>query len=357
MNTNYGECYVKVDMAEAKDFKANFKERATCRATYVATKEGLKIKEMSVYMDGKTYIGGQGQYEMASAPMDLDIPAMDIPLENAISNSSVKAPVTAIDKTIDQNIPISTIKKNNVFAVIIGNERYQRVAHVPYANNDAKIFAEYCKKTLGLPDKNVKVYENATYGTMIGAVSDIQKIAKAFKGDINVIFYYAGHGVPDDDGKEAYLLPTDADGRRMRLCYRLNELYQDLASLGADNTTVFLDACFSGATREKDKMLKQERGVAIKVKEKDVPGRMVVFSAASGSQTAAAYDDEHHGMFTYYLLEKLKETKGNVDLGTLGEYVTSKVALQSRLKNNKDQTPTVMPGAGMDGNWKKLRLR
>ena len=48
-----------------------------------------------------------------------------------------------------------------------------RVSSVSYANNDARIFAEYCKKTLGLPGQNVKVYENATYGTMIGAVSEV----------------------------------------------------------------------------------------------------------------------------------------------------------------------------------------
>ncbi len=259
--------------------------------------------------------------------------------------------------TVDKDIPVNKTSNENTFVTIIANERYAKVAAVPYAEHDGEVFAEYCNKTLGIPKENIRKHFSVGLADMIGAIDDIKGIARAKQGRCNVIFYYAGHGVPDDDGKEAYLLPTDADGRRMRLCYRLNELYQDLASLGADNTTVFLDACFSGATREKDKMLKQERGVAIKVKEKDVPGRMVVFSAASGSQTAAAYDDEHHGMFTYYLLEKLKETKGNVDLGTLGEYVTSKVALQSRLKNNKDQTPTVMPGAGMDGNWKKLRLR
>ncbi len=265
-------------------------------------------------------------------------------------------PMRAMSK-VDKDIPVVKTKNDNTFVTIIANERYTKVAPVPYAERDGEVFAEYCNKTLGIPKENIRKHLSVGLADMLGAIDDIKGIARAKHGHCNIIFYYAGHGVPDDDSKEAFILPTDADGRNTRLCYRLSELYGELAKLEADNTTVFLDACFSGATRDKDKMLKQERSIAIKVEEEDVPGRMVVFSAASGNQTAAAYDDEHHGMFTYYLLEKLKETKGNVDLGTLGEYISSKVALQSRLKNNKDQTPTVQPGAGMDGGWKKIKLR
>ena len=63
----------------------------------------------------------------------------------------------ATDRSADTDIPVTGIRQNNTFAVIIGNENYHSVAKVPYAVNDAKVFAEYCKKTLGLPDENVSV--------------------------------------------------------------------------------------------------------------------------------------------------------------------------------------------------------
>ena len=121
---------------------------------------------------------------------------------------------------------------------------------------------------------------------------------------------------------------------------------------------VFLDACFSGARRSEDgDMLMSARSIAIDVDEGEVEGRVVVFSAASGDQTALAYDEKKHGMFTYYLLKKLKDTKGDVCLADLGEYITEQVALQARLKNHKEQTPTVVPGTAFGEEWGVMKLR
>ena len=111
---------------------------------------------------------------------------------------------------VDTNIPSGAQAANNTFAVIIGNENYSQVSKVPYAQNDAKIFATYCQKTLGLPQKNIKTYTDATFGILLSAVDNIKKIAEAYKGNLNVIFYYAGHGLPNEDSKDAFLLRADA---------------------------------------------------------------------------------------------------------------------------------------------------
>lgn len=257
---------------------------------------------------------------------------------------------------VDTNIPINKKDKNNTFAVIIGNYDYLYVNKVPFVNNDVRIFSEYCLKTLGLPDNNVRVYENATYGSMIGAMSNLQKIAKAFKNDINVIVYYAGHGIPDEASKEAYLLPIDADGMNTEVCYPLSRLYKELSELNARQVTVFFDACFSGADRNNG-MVVSARGVAIKPKSNHPLGNTVVFSAATGQQTAYPYKEKSHGMFTYYLLKKLQETKGEVTLGELGTYISDETAKQAVLSNGKEQTPTVLTPIGMSDEWKKWKMR
>lgn len=56
---------------------------------------------------------------------------------------------------VDIDIPIANNVSNYTFAVIISNEKYQMEKSVQYAENDGKMFTEYCKKTLGLPEKNV----------------------------------------------------------------------------------------------------------------------------------------------------------------------------------------------------------
>jgi hypothetical protein len=55
-------------------------------------------------------------------------------------------------------------------------------------------------------------------------------------------------------------------------------------------------------------MLASARGVAIKVKEEKPQGNLVVVSASQGDETAYPYNEKRHGLFTYYLLEKLQES-------------------------------------------------
>ena len=262
----------------------------------------------------------------------------------------------AADRSIDTDIPITGGKQDNTFAVIIGNENYQSVAKVPYAANDAKIFAEYCKRTLGLPEENVAVYTDATYGKMLGALQRISNIADAYNGNISIIFYYAGHGIPDDASREAFILPIDADGTIKESCLSLSRLYSSLARLNARRVTAFLDACFSGAERGNG-MLASARGVAIKPKQNTIDGNVVVFTAVTGDQTAFPYKPSEHGMFTYYLLKKLKESRGNVSLGELSDYITTNVKQRSIVVNNKLQTPVVIPSDRLSTIWRTLPLR
>ena len=257
---------------------------------------------------------------------------------------------------VDTDIPSGAQAANNTFAVIIGNENYSQVSKVPYALNDAKIFATYCQKTLGLPQKNIKTYTDATFGILLSAVDNIKKIAEAYKGNLNVIFYYAGHGLPNEDSKDAFLLPVDADGRNTAACYATNKLYEELAGLGAKSVTVFMDACFSGAQRGEG-MLASARGVAIKPRDVEPKGNMVVFSAASADETAYPYTEKGHGLFTYFLLKKLQESKGNATLGELGSYIREKVSQESIVTNGKSQTPTVVSSAALGDGWKNMRLK
>lgn len=257
---------------------------------------------------------------------------------------------------IDVNLPKATAVSENTFAVIIGNEDYKYVAKVPFAVNDASIFAKYCRVTLGLPDDNVRLYKNATYGDMLDAIDDISAISEVYGGKIRVIFYYAGHGVPDEASRNAYLLPVDARSQQLKTCYAIEQLYSRLSALKAESVTVLLDACFSGSLRG-DGMLMSARGVAIKPRADEPKGSMVVFTAATGDQTAYPYAEKRHGMFTYYLLSKLQESGGVVTLGELGDYITAKVSQQSVKVNRKAQSPTISVSPDIEASWRTLPLR
>lgn len=105
-----------------------------------------------------------------------------------------------------------------------------------------------------------------------------------------------------------------------------------------------------------DGMLVAARGVAIKARSGMPQGNMVVFSAAQGDETAYPDYEEKHGMFTYYLLQKLQETEGNVTLQELGEYIIDNVRKKSVI-NGKLQTPCVMASPTVGDAWKTCRLK
>ena len=257
---------------------------------------------------------------------------------------------------VDIDIPQILNRNPNTFAVIIANEHYTQVEKVPYAIADGTTFAAYCEKTLGIPQNNIRIYEDATYGKMLAAISDIGLIAEAYDGDLNIVFYYAGHGAPMEGTQEAYLLPVDSYGAHSGAALSLDDLYSELGKMGARTTTVFLDACFSGASREGG-MLASARGVAVKPKEATpTAGNVVVLSAASGEETALPYEEMKHGMFTYYLLKKLKESKGDVTLGELSDYVIQNVRQRSAVVNRKSQTPTVLTSGAVAETWRSIKL-
>ena len=256
---------------------------------------------------------------------------------------------------VDDDIPIVVKKNEKVFAVVIANEKYQTEKAVQYANNDGRVFAEYCRKTLGLPEKNIHYVTDATLNNLKYELKWLQNVMKVYRGEAKVIFYYAGHGIPDEQNKNGYLLPIDGYGSDVTTGYALDDLFKTLGNMPSKSVTIFLDACFSGAKRDGD-MLASTRGVAIKVKQNAPQGNMVVFSAAQGDETAYPYNEFEHGLFTYYLLKKLQETKGDVTLGELGDYIKTKVEQQSIVVNGKLQSPSIMSAPLIGNDWKTWKL-
>ena len=293
--------------------------------------------------------------EPASTPSITQAPKKeDTPTPAHSSTPAPKKEETRAD--VDVNLPTTTINNDNTFAVIIANEHYQDVAPVPYANNDGAVFAEYCRQSLGLPATNVHLVKDATLNNMKREINWLKQVSDAYKGTARIIVYYAGHGIPDESTRNAYLLPVDGFGTDITTGYSLQSLYATLGALQAKSITVFLDACFSGSMRDGG-MMASARGVAIKAKNNVPTGNMVVFSAASGEETAYPYKEKRHGLFTYYLLKKLQMSKGNMSLGDLQNYVADEVAKKSIVVNGKSQTPTVSASTNIGEGWKSWTLK
>lgn len=353
-----GTVYAVVPANEANAFKDNWKD-VKVTPEYGIIDNAIGVKSCSFSYADKTYKSPNSYVED-----NLDEIAMLVtPLASlreyeaqlASNEEKSKDKKQYAPDVVDINIPSTDAKRDRTFAVIIGNENYQRVAKVDFAQNDARVLAKYFTRTLGIPETNVRTYYDATYGDIVAALEDMKSVAEAYKGDIDVIFYYAGHGLPDESSRNAYILPIDANGTSTEVCYPVEKLYDILGSLKTRQTVAILDACFSGSLRG-DGMLASARGIRLRPKESMPSGNLVAFSAASGDQTAYPYDEKNHGLFSYYLIKKLNENNGDVTLGELSEYLIDNVSQQSVTVNHKPQRPTVKCSSEVADSWKKLKF-
>lgn len=361
VETTMGNIVVPVPISKAPMFKENFS---------VMTKETLfdlygwtpRIKHMDFKLANEIvaayHVGSDAKYALADIKYNFDpIVIEEGQINTTTENRIAETKTIEIGKSdVDTDIPFVKTTAENTFVVVIANEKYQDAVDVPNAINDGEVFAKYCNRTFGVAETNIHLVKNATFNNIKREVNWLQQIAEAYDGNVKFIVYYAGHGIPDEQTRTSYLLPVDGLGNDVSTGYSLNKLYDELNQMNTQSVVVFLDACFSGATRDGGMMM-AARGVAIKVKQEPPTGNMVVLSAAQGDETAYPYTDKCHGMFTYYLLKKIQETKGNVNLGELSDFVKDNVQRRSIVINGKSQTPTVNASLSLGEKWKSWKLK
>ena len=262
---------------------------------------------------------------------------------------------------VDKNIPINNSKLKYRYALVIGNEDYTRFQtnlsneiNVDYANNDAEIFAKYCKLALGVPNDNIFLLKDAISTQIKREVEKISKMIMYSQGKAEIIFYYAGHGIPHELTKEPYIVPVDVAGDNLEDGVALSWLYKKFTEYDSKLVTIFIDACFSGGARNQG--LIAARGVKVKPKENAISGNCIVFTSSSDIQSSLSFKKMNHGMFTYYLLKKLKESCGSISFGELSDYLYENVALNSLKVNGKEQTPKTLVSPNIVDNWRSLTL-
>ena len=359
----YGDLAIKVPITKAQIFKDNFHSLKFRNNNGYNEKLTKNINYSFVLGDNKLILShlvfnlGENSWnydlnnklKYTNTRIDYNFDKIDI----NVPQSSINKSVTKIENknisvgksSVDVNIPES-IKVPTRYALIIGNEDYQSMQrtlnseqNVAFAVNDANVFRDYAVKTLGVEQENITFLTNATAGQMSQQIDKVCKMLSKLGNKAELIVYYAGHGYPDENTKVPYLIPVDVSASNLEMGIKLNDLYKNLSATNAKRIVVFLDACFTGGGRTSG--LLASRGIKVVPKEDALYGNIVVVSASSGLQSALPYQNEKHGMFSYYLLKKMQQSKGNTTLGDLFTFLKENVSLQSLKINNKEQDPTI----------------
>ena len=302
-------------------------------------------------------------------PLKLELKKV-IQAAKTISIDGEYSKVTVINEAsltsdVDKNIPVDTSINNFKYALIIGNENYNKYqsglkseSNVEFAINDAFVFKKYVESTLGVPQDHITYITDALSTKMKSELDKLVALSsiESLKNNIEIIFYYAGHGYPDKETEKGYLIPVDVTGSSVSDGVALSDLYKKLSNENVKKASIFLDACFSGGGRNEG--LAPGRGIMIKSKDEEIQnGNLVVFTASSGDQKSYPFKEKGHGIFTYFLLKKLQETKGNVSFDELGKYIKDNVEQNSLLKNNSLQNPSILVSSQISEIWKNWSLK
>jgi ankyrin repeat protein/caspase domain-containing protein len=248
---------------------------------------------------------------------------------------------------VDELPAIKAKSNKNDYAIVIGVEKYrQKLPKADYADNDARIMAEYLTKVMGYPEENIVMLINDH-----AAKSDFEKylgkwLPNNVEKDSSVFIYYSGHGAPNPKTGDAFLVPYDGDPSFIEETgYPLKRLYAKLDRLQAKKIIVVLDSCFSGAGG-RSVLAKGARPLVMNM-DKQVfhSDRIAILSASSGGQISSTHKEKGHGLFTYFFLKGIKD--GNSELGTLYNYLKPQVERIARKAYNNEQTPGLIAPAGL----------
>ena len=305
-----------------------------------------KSKIVSITIDGDEVALNNGFFskKLYVKPKGQNINIIAIDKHGNKSKKTVKLvrSTLVVEEDIFDFLDPRKIKSNtndNAVALIIGVEEYENTFSAPFAANDALVFNDFARLSLGIPYNNIKLLTNDDAGrnnTIKALKSWLPK--KIIENETELFIFYSGHGLASEDGSDLYLLPADGDPEILEDTTLLrNNIFEIITDLSPKTVTMFLDTCYSGATRSEE-LLVASRPIFIEAEEQNIPVNFNIFSAASGKQTAKVLKEAEHGLFSYFMMKGLEgEADSNNDRtitnGELHAFVNKNVSRQA------NQTP------------------
>jgi TPR repeat protein len=265
--------------------------------------------------------------------------------------------VSGFQAMAQQAVSLSDNNGDSV-AVIIGNRSYRQTVPVDFAHNDADAMKEFLVARMGFREANVFVLKDATlneFNQVFGTERNPQSgrlLRSAKEGQSNVFVYFSGHGVPDLQSRQPFLLPSDGNPNQGESGYLLDTLYRNLdlvkQKVGASRQVlVMIDACFTGETGRKGESLLAVSAPGF-APARPRTSQGVVKLLATSAASPANWDGENRlGLFTSRFLKGAAglasddSERTEIPWADLKRYVSVTVAETARRDSGREQSPEI----------------
>jgi hypothetical protein len=231
-------------------------------------------------------------------------------------------------------------KREEVYAVVIGINKYKNLPSLKYAVNDAREFYRYLVEVNQVPKDHIWLLldEDATLEKLKSTLGTL--LRQSAGKDDTVIIFLAGHGAtdqdpnsPDGDGLEKYILPYNADPKDLyATAMPMSEIARIFQRINSERLVFISDTCYSGASGGRTILAGGARAnVSGAFLERISQGKgRVIMTASDANELSVEKDELKHGVFTYYLLEGLRgkadlDGDGVITVDEIYRYVSMKV--------------------------------
>ncbi len=143
--------------------------------------------------------------------------------------------------------PVNEVSsKGKYYALVIGVQDYadDAITDLDQPVADATSLFNVLSSKYTFQGEDVKLLKNPTRKQIFQA---LESLAKKVKSQDNLVIFYAGHGYWDEQRKQGYWFPSDAQ-RNDRSSWLTNaDLKEYISAIQSKHTLLITDACFAGS--------------------------------------------------------------------------------------------------------------
>ncbi len=224
-------------------------------------------------------------------------------------------------------------------AIVIGNNDYLHVPKLRMAVSDAVAVSETLERLYGF---EVELLLDVSRYDILKSLSKAR--AELTESD-NLLVYYAGHGVVDEETGRGYWLPVDAEPDTLANWIANTTLSDMIKAIQAKHVMVVADSFYSGALVRAAPITLKTGGDRAAFLSRMAAKRSRTALVSGGLEPVSDAGGGKHSVFAKAFLDALHENQAVLDGQGLFAAVRRQVIV------NSDQTPEYadIRGAGHDG--------
>ena len=231
------------------------------------------------------------------------------------------------------------IEFGKYYALIIGNNEYEFLPDLMTAEADATALAKVLREDYGF---EVELLLNADRRTILRSLA---KLRRKLTEEDNLLVYYGGHGILDQDSERGYWLPVDAEENFDDSWITNGRITDLLKAIPAWHVLVMADSCYSGAILREAAAPVEVSGDRKALLERLAIKKSRTVMSSGGLEPVADGGGSGHSVFANAFLSALADNRNVMETQRLFTVLREKVAI------NADQTPEYadVRKAGHDG--------